>query len=105
VRRQQQPRQRVADRSELLLLVLAGLSRLPRTDDWLMTVLQLTVFDLQDLLATARHLHLVDDRRRLTNEGHASLRQARSKIRQVRSSLNDSDDPYYPWSLRGVRAV
>jgi hypothetical protein len=91
--------------AQLLLLVLAALSRPPRTDDWLMTVLQLKVFELQFLLTTAQRLHLIDDRRRLTDEGHTALREGQSKIRQVRPSLNDNDDPYYPLSLRGVRAI
>jgi hypothetical protein len=70
-----------------------------------MTVLHLTLFELQKLLATAHRLHLIDDQRRLTDEGHALLRQARSKIRQVRPRLSYSDVTYYPLSLRGVSAV
>jgi hypothetical protein len=91
--------------AQRLLLVLAALSRPPRTDDWLMTVLQLKIFELQFLLATAQRLRLIDDHRRLTDEGHAALREGKSKIRQVRSNLKGSDDVYYPLSLRGVRAI
>jgi hypothetical protein len=91
--------------AQRLLLVLAALSRPPRTDDWLMAVLQLKIFELQFLLATARRLHMIDDRRRLTDEGHEALRAGKSKVRRVRSRLSPNDDPYYPSSLRGVGAI
>ncbi|MFI6273398.1 phosphoribosyltransferase-like protein [Micromonospora zamorensis] len=91
--------------AQRLLLVLAALDRPPRTDDWLMTVLRLKIFDLQFMLATAQRLHLIDARRRLTDEGHAALRDGKSKIREVRSKLSGTDDAYYPSSVRGVRAI
>lgn len=86
-----------------LLLMLAALTRPPRTDDWLMQELEFTVYELQRILQGAQDLKLIDEHRHLTDQGRAVLRHAERKPRIVRFELHGSDEPYYPVSLRGAR--
>ena len=86
-----------------LLLMLAALTRPPRTDDWLMQEFNFTVYELQRLLEAAQDLRLIDQHRHLTDQGRAVLTHAERRPRVVRFELHGSDEPYYPMSLRGAR--
>lgn len=88
-----------------LLLVLAALTRPPRTDDWLVRELGLTIFELQNLLRVGEHLGLLDGHRRLTDLGRAALHHAKTRARRVRPYLEGNDAPYYPVTLRGAHGI
>jgi hypothetical protein len=88
-----------------LLLVLAALTRPPRTDDWLVSELGLTIFELQNLLWVGKHLGLLDGHRHLTDLGRAALHHAKTRARRVRPHLEGNDAPYYPVALRGAHGI
>jgi hypothetical protein len=86
-----------------LLLLLAALTRSPRSDNRLTQELGLTIFELRNLLLAAQTLELIDKGRHLTDQGRAVLHHAGRRQRAVKIRLQGSEDPYYPTSLRGAR--
>jgi hypothetical protein len=91
--------------ARLLLLILAALTRPPRTDEWLVRELGLTIFKLQNLLRVGEHLGLLDGHRHLTDLGRAALHHAKTRARRVKPHLEGSDAPYYPVGLRGAHGI
>jgi hypothetical protein len=90
--------------AQQLVLVLASLSRSPRTDRAISKRTGLRLFDVQRLLRAATHYGWITEKLRLTDEGMRQLHGLRKRIQTDRANEeplhNRNDMPYYPKSLR-----
>jgi len=82
------------------LLVLAALARAPRDSETLSSRTGLSILDVEDAVWHAFRIGWIDDRRRLTDRGHAELRSARQFAATEKALSEPAEIPYYPRSLR-----
>jgi hypothetical protein len=86
--------------ARLLLLVLSALTRGPRFDEALSQKTRLTIPEIKALIDNAKSLAWIDDKRRLTDEGHRQLEYARTWRPAQPPVVFAADEPYYPQQLR-----
>lgn len=87
-----------------MMLLLASLSRMPRSDIVIAIRCGLTLLDVRDLLDKALASRWIEENRRLTDLGHSQLGYARKQVPaniDRQPTLPKADKlPYYPQSLR-----
>ncbi|MFN3256370.1 MAG: hypothetical protein ACE37B_11800 [Ilumatobacter sp.] len=89
-------RETKSESAQSLLLLLALLAAGKRDDDRLASSLGMPVQRVTALVGAATQLGLCDSRRRLSNEGRAELRAAKTQPRPEPFALVENDEPYYP---------
>jgi hypothetical protein len=85
---------------KIMLLLMAALSRDPRTDAAISRKMGVPIFEVQRLLNTAKALGWITATRRLTNTGQMALTQLRKKKPEFLPLSFSDRPPYYPQSLR-----
>jgi hypothetical protein len=83
-----------------LLLIMAALSKPPRTPEAVSRKTRLTLFEVEAAMARGLKLGWLDGRNRVTDEGHAELRRARIVPAKKPAFPSVPEEPYYPKSLR-----
>jgi len=91
----------------LLLLVLAAAARKIRDPQRLSVALGTTMASAVQTRLACQDLSLLDSKGRLTDQGRAELRRARTRIRITlpKRNLIGSEELYYPSQLRGVNDI
>ncbi|WP_146140714.1 hypothetical protein [Haliangium sp. UPWRP_2] len=83
-----------------VILVMAALSCSPRDSETISLRTGLTVMEVERSIAVANSEDWIDGRRRLTDRGHAELANARKRTKVVEAVPIQTEDDYYPRSLR-----
>jgi len=83
-----------------MLLLLAALKGTPRFDEALSRKTRLIIPEIRLLINNAQKWGLIDNRRRLTTEGHFQLKHARSYREHQINITSEQNQMYYPKSLR-----
>ncbi len=83
-----------------MLLLLSALRRAPRFDEALSRKTRLIIPEIRLLVVKAKNWGLIDEKRKLTTEGHYQLKHVRSCKAQNKILTSDSNQMYYPKSLR-----
>ena len=83
-----------------VILVMAALSCSPRDSETISLRTGLTVMEVERAIAVANAEDWIDGRRRLTDRGHAELANARKRTKVVAVLPIQTEDDYYPGSLR-----
>jgi|SRR5690348_2222494 len=83
-----------------LLMVMAALSKPPRTVEAISRKTQLTLLEVQREITKGISLGWIDGRNRVTDAGHAELARARVVPSGAPAVPQVPDTPYYPTSLR-----
>jgi hypothetical protein len=94
---------RVPAEKQLLLLFLASLSRRPRFDETISRRTGLLIPEVRTFMALASSLGWIDEKRRLTAEGHRQLEHARRWHGDKTKVLAEPRQPYYPQTLRAPK--
>ncbi|RUY94732.1 MULTISPECIES: hypothetical protein [unclassified Mesorhizobium] len=87
------------------LMVLAALSRPPRDSETISRRTGLTILDIEKALITAVAHYWIDDARRLTDQGHAELDNAKYEAPELEPLSEPPEILYYPKSLRAPSKV
>lgn len=83
-----------------MLLLLSALRSAPRFDEVLSRKTRLIIPEIRLLIKKAQKWGLINERRRLTTEGHFQLKHARSYKREKTNLTSEANQMYYPKSLR-----
>jgi hypothetical protein len=85
----------------LQMIVLASLSKPPRTDEVLSLKTGFSILDIRKAIKAAITNNWIDDYRRLTDGGRAELESARKNDAKKADVPSEPEILYYPKSLRG----
>lgn len=83
-----------------LLLVMAALSRPPRSIDAVSRKTRLTLFEVEAEIAKGKKLGWIDGRNRVTDAGHVELARVRAASSGGSAVPAATQSPYYPKMLR-----